>query len=246
MAAAQEQPPQGRPSLTIAISPALVPYYQVEGKIVVVIDILRATSSICVAFAHHAKRILPVLTPDEAISFRIGKYLVAGERDGKKVEGFDMGNSPFDFMQDLSGRDIVMTTTNGTQAIIASRFGKKVIIGSFLNLTSLINYLKGRQEDVLLLCSGWKNKLNLEDFLFAGVVADQLTETHELEEDSVITARYLSHLSQGDYAGFVSNAAHAQRFERLGIEKDLQYCMQVGIIDIIPELQGDYLVPMKR
>lgn len=241
----KETPKSGKPSLAIAVSPALVPHYQVEGKIVVVIDILRATSSICVAFAHGAKRILPVLTPDEAISFRIAKYLVAGERDGKKIDGFDMGNSPFDFMENVQGKEIVMTTTNGTQAIIASRFGKKIIIGSFLNLGILTTWLSQQKEDVLLLCSGWKNKLNLEDFLFAGVLADRLIDTHNLEEDSVITARHLVKIANGDYLGFIKNAAHAQRFERLGIEKDMAYCLQEGIIDIIPELKGDYLVPMK-
>src|SRR5580698_3214274 len=163
--------------LHVCLSPALLSLYNVPEYIVVIVDIFRATSSICYGIENGAEAIIPVAEVDECAAYRDKgtHYLIAAERDGSVVEGFDFGNSPFSYTKEkVSGKTVVLTTTNGTQALHLSRSAKKVVIGSFLNLTALCNWLKDQHDDVLLVCAGWKNNFNLEDTIFAGAVADQL------------------------------------------------------------------------
>ena len=144
--------------------PGQYPLYAQDMGIVVVIDILRATSAMVTAFEHGVRSIIPVGTIEEARNY-IGRddYIAAAERNGEVVEGFSVGNSPIAFANmDLKGKTIVMTTTNGTRAINLASGAKKVVIGSFLNLTALTDWLVKQNENVLLLCSGWKDKFNLE------------------------------------------------------------------------------------
>src|SRR5471030_1772520 len=147
-------------NLNVCLSPALIPLYNVEDYIVVIIDIFRATSSICYGIENGALAIIPVSEVEECAAYREKgvKYLLAAERDGQVVEGFDFGNSPFSYTREkVSGKTVVLTTTNGTHALHLSRSAKKVVIGSFLNLTALCNWLKMQNENILLVCAGWKN-----------------------------------------------------------------------------------------
>src|SRR5690606_18759909 len=171
--------------LEVCLTPVLLPLYDIKNSIVIVIDIFRATSSMCYGIANGAEAIIPVASVEECISMKDGVCLVAAERDGKVVEGFDFGNSPFSYTAEkVKGKTIVLTTTNGTHAISESkRAAYQVIIGSFLNLDAICNYLKSQDKNVLLLCAGWKNKFNLEDTLFAGAVINQLPEyNYELDD----------------------------------------------------------------
>src|ERR1700754_471578 len=164
--------------LDVCLSPALIPLYKVEDYIVVVIDIFRATSSICYGIENGAEAIIPVSQVEECSAYREKglDYLLAAERDGKVVDGFDFGNSPFSYTREkVGGKTVVLTTTNGTHALHQSIRAKRIVIGSFLNLTALCNWLAAQPEDVVLVCAGWKNNFNLEDTLFAGAVADRLT-----------------------------------------------------------------------
>ena len=120
------------------------------------------------------KEIIPVATLDEARAYQAEGYLVAAERGGQIVEGFDLGNSSFSYMDPaLKGQTVVLTTTNGTKAINMARDKKTVVIGSLNNLDSLCEWLICQQRDVLVLGSGWKDKFNLEDTICAGAIADQ-------------------------------------------------------------------------
>src|SRR6201996_1312630 len=159
--------------LHVCLTPALIPLYQVENYIVVIIDIFRATSSICYGMDNGAEAIIPVAEVEECLAYqeKYPHYLLAAERNGEVVTGFDFGNSPFSYTKEkVAGKIVVLTTTNGTQALHLSRNAKKVVIGSFLNLTAICNWLKDQQDDVLLVCAGWKNNFNLEDTTFAGAV----------------------------------------------------------------------------
>ena len=151
--------------IEVCFTPALLPIYNITNAIVVVIDIFRATSSICYGIDNGAEAIIPVATVEECKSYESKGYLLAAERDGKVVDGFDFGNSPFAYAgEKVNGKTIVLTTTNGTHAINESKKAAyQVIIGSFLNLTAVCDYLKTQDKDVFLLCAGWKNKFNLED-----------------------------------------------------------------------------------
>src|ERR1041384_917881 len=158
-------------------SPFLYPVYKDDESIVVIIDILRATSAICIAFEHGAEKIIPVATIEEAKEYKAKGFLVGAERDGKSVAGFDFGNSPYDFSSEkVVGKTIILTTTNGTQAIDVAKGAYKIVVGSFLNIDALCNFLAEEKRNVLLLCSGWKNKFNLEDALFAGAVIEELSK----------------------------------------------------------------------
>ena len=169
-----------KPTLDACFSPYLYPVYRDDNSIVVIIDILRATSAICTAFEHGAEQIIPVATVEEAREWKSKGFLVGAERDAIPVDGFDFGNSPFSYMNDaVKGKTIVITTTNGTQAIHAARDAYKVVIGSFLNITSLCKWLQSENRNILLLCSGWKNKFNLEDALFAGAMTEAMTEVSD-------------------------------------------------------------------
>ena len=160
-------------NLDVCLTPALISLYNVKDYTVVIIDIFRATSSICYGIENGAEAIIPVSEIEECAAFREKgiDYLLAAERNGEVVAGFDFGNSPFSYTTEkVAGKTVVLTTTNGTHALHLSRSAKQVLIGSFLNITSLCNYLKTRQDNILLVCAGWHNNFNLEDTLFAGAV----------------------------------------------------------------------------
>lgn len=234
------------PSVQTILSPMMLQLLAIDDKVVVVIDVLRATSSICVAFAHGASRIIPVATPAESMGYKQQGFIAAAERDGKPVEGFDIGNSPFSYMSpEMKGASIAITTTNGTQAIHLSKNAAKVVIGSFLNKKALVSYLIKQQKDVVLLCSGWKNHFNLEDTLFAGALALELTIAFRLSDDASIAAIDLYNYAKTDLHAYVQKSSHAHRFITLGIEEDIRFCLQQDIYDIIPELEDDFLIPAR-
>ncbi|MCC6541342.1 MAG: 2-phosphosulfolactate phosphatase, partial [Flavobacteriales bacterium] len=163
----------------VCFSPGQYDLYAQDMGIVVVIDVLRATSAMVAAFEHGIDRIIPVATIEEAAQY-IGRtgYIAAAERNGEVVEGFAYGNSPLAYVgQDLRGHTIVMTTTNGTKAINLAKNARTLVVGSFLNLSALSAWLVKQDDNILLLCSGWKDKFNLEDSVFAGAVMERLLES---------------------------------------------------------------------
>jgi 2-phosphosulfolactate phosphatase len=234
--------------LNVCLTPVLIPLYNVEDHIVVIIDIFRATSSICYGIENGAEAIIPVAEVDECIAYRDKEthYLLAAERDGKVVEGFDFGNSPFSYTKEkVSGKTIVLTTTNGTQALHLSRKAKKIVIGSFLNVTALCNWLKTQNENILLVCAGWKNNFNLEDTLFAGAVTEQLKQADFKLDDAAIAANDIFQIGKHDINAYLKKTSHGERLKKLGIEKDIEFCLQVDITTAIPVLNGDKLVKLK-
>ncbi|HEY8927818.1 MAG TPA: 2-phosphosulfolactate phosphatase [Mucilaginibacter sp.] len=232
-------------NLSVCLTPVLIPLYDVENSIVVIIDIFRATSSICYGIENGAEAIIPVSEVEECEAYRSHGHLLAAERNGEVVTGFDFGNSPFSYTKEkVAGKTIVLTTTNGTQALHLSRKAKKIVIGSFLNLTSVCNWLKTQDENILLVCAGWKNNFNLEDTLFAGAVANQLWETGLKPDDAAIAAYDLFQVGKGDIGQYLKKTSHGERLKKLGIEKDIEFCLQVDLTTAIPLLDGDRLVKM--
>ncbi|MGZ3883005.1 MAG: 2-phosphosulfolactate phosphatase [Bacteroidia bacterium] len=229
-------------------SPFLYPVYKDEESIVVIIDVFRATSAICVAFYNGAERIIPVATVEEAQAYKDKGFLAGAERNALKLDGFDFGNSPFDYMGDhVKGKTIALTTTNGTQAIEAARSAYKVVIGSFLNIDVLCNWLVKQPKNILLLCSGWKNKFNLEDALFAGAVTEkisQLSDDYKLG-DGCLALKYLYGQAQHEPVKFLVHASHKERLAKLGLKKDIKYCLTPNSAPVIPVLEGKYLVALK-
>ena len=232
--------------IEVCFTPALLPIYNISNAIVVVIDIFRATSSICYGIDNGAEAIIPVATVEECKSYESKGYLLAAERDGKVVDGFDFGNSPFAYAgEKVNGKTIVLTTTNGTHAINESKKAAyQVIIGSFLNLTAVCDYLKTQDKDVFLLCAGWKNKFNLEDTLFAGAVVNRLKDENYFLDDASIAADDLYQLAKDDLSAYTSKTAHSERLKKLGIEEDIKFCLNVDITSTIPVLKDGRLIKL--
>jgi 2-phosphosulfolactate phosphatase len=231
--------------LHVCLTPVLIPLYNVEDSVVVIIDIFRATSSICYGIENGAEAIIPVSEIEECEAYRAHGHLLAAERNGEVVTGFDFGNSPFSYTREkVAGKTVVLTTTNGTQALHLTRKAKRIVIGSFLNLTALCNWLKTQDENILLVCAGWKNNFNLEDTLFAGAVVEQLKDTGLKLDDAAIAANDLYQLGKNDINAYLKKTSHSERLKKLGIEKDIEFCLQVDITTAIPVLEGEKLVKL--
>jgi len=231
--------------IQVCFSPQLFPLFNDQKSIVVVVDVLRATSVICVCFANGAKSIIPVETLEEALEWKAKGYLAAGERNGVQQKGFDFGNSPFSYVgNNIKGKEIVLSTTNGTQAIHAAKKAHKVVIGAFLNISALAHWLDNQGKDVIILCAGWKNKFNLEDSLFAGALANILISAGNFKTDcdSTLAAVLLYENAAKDIYGFLEQSSHRKRLAHLKLEKDIRYCLNTDKTDVIPIFQLDRLV----
>lgn len=228
-------------------SPYLYPVYKDDSSIVVIIDVLRATSAICTAFENGAEKIIPVATLEEAKKHKVNGTLVGAEREGLPVDGFDFGNSPFHYMgEKIKGKTIVLTTTNGTQAIEAAKDAYKIVIGSFLNIDALCNFLIEEKRNVLLLCSGWKNKFNLEDAVFAGAVTDEIsnrTDNYELG-DACLALKYLAQIAKKNPNKFLTHSSHKERLAKLNLKEDIRYCLTPNQTKVIPIYKEGALVKM--
>jgi len=236
-------PPVRRKRISVCLTPSMVDLFKVEDSIAVVIDVLRATSSMCVAFDHGVEKIIPVESIEECLKYREQGYLVAGERNGEMVEGFDFGNSPFSFKdKSLKGKTIAMTTTNGTQAIHSVANAKKVVVGSFANISVLAEWLGKQDENILLLCSGWKNRINLEDTIFAGALVKRLRSYYDLHEDTALIAETLFKAANFRKRYFFRNSSHFQRLMHLNLQKDVKYCLRKDTHPVIPVLENGCLV----
>jgi 2-phosphosulfolactate phosphatase len=236
---------KGKMKVEVCFSPALYANYKDDDAIVVVADILRATTAICAAFENGVKHLIPVADLDEAREYKRKGFLVAAERDGMVLDFADFGNSPFNFNPRLvKGKTIVYSTTNGTQAIRMASGSKHVAVGAFTNLSSLAGWLIGQGSNVLVLCAGWKNRFNLEDSVFAGALADALISSGEFttECDSTVAAGELWKLARPDITGFMEKASHRHRLKRLGLDDVMEYCHTPDSTRVIPLLKGHLLV----
>lgn len=193
--------------------------------------------------AHGLKSIRPVATLDECRVLGEQGYITAAERGGEKVEGFNMGNSPFSYMEEhLKGKTVAVTTTNGTLAITKSRAADHILIGAFLNINAVAKELMKLDKDVVIHCAGWKGNVNLEDTLFAGALIDLLIDKFEMITDDARMAVSLYRQHSTDLFETVANSAHAKRLEKFGVIKDIEFCVKYDQYDCVPFLQGEELV----
>lgn len=229
-------------TIDVCLSPELMHLYDVRDKTVVVVDILRATSCMVTAFAHGVESITPIANLEECLNMKLKGYVISGERDGKKVDGFDKGNSPFEYMDEqVRGLKIAFTTTNGTQAIEKSKEAKEVIIGSFLNLNTVAKYLLLSEHNVLVVCAGWKGKVNLEDTLFAGALVDKLKDYLGPDCDAPLAAQHLYNIAKHDMVSFLNLSSHVKRLNKLNIHDDLKFCVTPDQYQVLPRLKNGVL-----
>jgi 2-phosphosulfolactate phosphatase len=240
--------PNNKPALFTSLSPALLNLYDISTSIVVIIDVLRATSTIATALHNGAKEIIPVDTVDECI--RIGKQMnaiTAGERDGKVAEGLQYGNSPFEYPESfIAGKTLVLTTTNGTKLLhmALAKGANEIVTGSFANIEAVSDYLIKSGKPVLLACAAWKDRVNLEDTLFAGAIINKIKDHFDINCDGSKMALGLYNEAAPDLYQFMKNkqATHFQRLTNFGLEKDIKHCLTNNTAPVLPIYQQGKLL----
>jgi 2-phosphosulfolactate phosphatase len=236
---------EGLLTVEVCFSPRLYKFKLTKANfIVVIVDILRATTSICAAFDHGVSKIIPVGGVEQARSYKEKGYIVACERDGEVLDFADVGNSPSDFLDDsFKGKTIAYSTTNGTKAIKLASDADHIVIGSFTNLNALTNWLKDQGKNVVVLCAAWKNLFNLEDSLFAGALADKILQDKNFvtECDSVKAAQDLWTFAKQDPGGYLSKSSHRNRLKHLVSDEDFIYTITANSNNVLPILKGAYL-----
>lgn len=223
--------------LDICPSPALYPYYQHDGDTVIVVDTFRASATICAAFAAGAAAVIPVASLEEAKHYKSNGYLVGAERNARKCDFADFGNSPFEYTPEaVAGREIVFTTTNGTHAIQAAINCRKLFVGTFPNIDAVLNASLQISNRIVILCAGWENKLNIEDLLFGGAFAEKLSahEPTAFGSDTVRMAYELWDHAKENPLAYVKNCDHYARLVKNGAEADAPYCLQMNSVQIAP------------
>jgi len=234
-------------TIEVCLSPALYSLHHNENAIVVVVDVLRATSAICAAFMNGVKHIIPIGKVEEARAMKQKGFKVAAERDGIVLDFADFGNSPFNFTPErVKDQEIVYSTTNGTQAIQMAASCKAVAVGSFLNLDALGGWLVDQKCDVVIFCAGWKNRFSLEDTVFAGALAAYLMNSgsYATKCDSTLAAIDLWSLAKDDLHGYILKAAQKERLAKNGLDDCIEYCHTPNQTNVIPVLEGDKLIPV--
>lgn len=239
----------GKREVKVCLTPDLFPIYADRKSIVVVVDVLRATSAMCTAFHYGINKIIPVSTVEDALDYKgLDSHILAAERNGKMVNGFDFGNSPLQYQNtEVRGKTLVVTTTNGTKAINIAKEDHQVVVGSFLNIDALTGWLKNQEKDVIILCAGWKGDFCFEDTLFAGALSDKLVDTKQFyaDSDSANGARMMYRNAKEDMFAFLAISQHRKRLAHLDIVEDVQFCLQENTTAVIPVLKGDELVLVK-
>ena len=233
-----------RNRLEVCLSPGIYDKHAYDKNLVVIVDILRATSSICAAIHNGVKSIIPVATVEEARQMKEQGYLVASERDGYVLDFADFGNSPFNFTPEIVfGKEIVYSTTNGTRCIHMACHSKAVVIGSFLNISSLADWLIQQNAPVLIFCASWKDRFSLEDTVFAGALAEKLLDSGKFESicDAVTASVDLWNLAKVDLLAYIQKAAQKSRLASKGLDDCIEFCLTADQTKVIPVFQNDRL-----
>ena len=234
---------QEKRSVEVCFSPALFQDILTKDDFtVVLVDILRATTTICTAVENGVAAIRPVATHEEARRLKAEGFLVASEQDGRQVDFADFGNSAFSFTRDkIGGKTVVYCTTNGTRTLeIARSASGSIVIGAFINISALTEWLTKRPRNVVILCSGWKNRFCLEDALFAGALTKRLLATDVFHStcDSAHASMDLWNLAEGDVLRYIENAAQRHRLKRLGLDDVIPYSFECDQVKVVPVFDG--------
>ena len=224
---------------------SVLPYAQsvsdkiIKDKTVIVIDVLRATSVMITALVNGARSIVPVLTVKEAIdesnSRSPGSYLLCGERNSCKIEGFHLGNSPLEYDTDtVKGKDIILTTTNGTRTLKACRKAHKVFVAAFINLQAIADVVAFNDE-ITLVCSGTQGKFSMDDGICAAMLIDYLSRNNVVETDdmgSILHENFL--LKKGNLMNLLEKCEHLNKLQSIGLSNEVNYCLQTNITNHVP------------
>lgn len=235
-------------NIEVCFTPATYDVFKNDEAVVVVVDILRATSAIVTAFMNGVNRLLPVGTLEEAKAYKDKGFMVAAERDGIVRDFADFGNSPYNFTPErVKDNEIVYSTTNGTKSIMMASNSHRVLIGAYTNHQALVDYIIKEDRDLIILCAGWKNKFNLEDSLFAGSLAQAVLKNDNFytDCDSTQAAIDLWGVAESDLMTYIDKCAQRHRLAKNGLDDVIEYCHTFDQTDLIPALKEDYIVEVR-
>jgi 2-phosphosulfolactate phosphatase len=213
----------------------------VQGRTVVVVDVLRACSTIVTALDRGARAVLPVLDMAQAGKLASNLdpdvYRLGGERNGDKIEGYHLGNSPPEYTREaVEGRDVILNTTNGTRALERAKEADHLVASCFLNAGRTVDFVREHADAVTIICAGKQNRLSLEDTLCAGLLLDRLWDGREPRPvtDSAHTAYTLYHTDSEDLESTLRETNHAEQLVKQNYEEDLDYCFRVDAVPVLP------------
>ncbi len=215
---------------------------QAKNKTVIVVDVLRASSTIVHACENGVARIIPVASVEDATklvsTLDRKKTLLGGERDGVQIDGFDLGNSPMEYASKVvKGKTLIFSTSNGTVAITKSASAKEIVLGCFLNLSAVVTHVvSSRAKKVAVLCAGNLGRLSLEDVVCGGYLVDRIvngTRAATVLDDGAVAARTLAN-AFSDVGEVVRSSSHGLRLAELGFENDLEFCSRIDKYGTVP------------
>ena len=237
-------------NIDVLLIPEEIAHKELDNKLVVVVDILRASSTIVTALAQGCKRFIPIFSINEARNvvndLKKEEVLLCGERKGVKIQGFDLGNSPCEYTRKIvKDKKIVFTTSNGVKTMEMIGNTSKIIICSFLNLKAICNYCLNFNGDIVVVCSGKNGMFSLEDAVCAGMLFDSLKKKSLKlipETDANITVQTLYKKYANNILRMLKNSQHGQFLEGIGLESDLEYCSSVDVFNIVPILKDKMII----
>ena len=221
---------------------------KIENKIVVVIDMFRATSVIITALNNGCKEVIPYLTIEETLehanNFRREEYILGGERKALKIEGFDLSNSPLEYTIDrVENKTILMTTTNGTRTLTKAISAKKVLIGAILNAKAVAEALIEINEDVVIINAGTNGHFSMDDYICSGyIISEMLKKDENIILTDIAKTANLIYEGHEDILSYVKEASHYSVMKSLNLDEDIEYCLKKSIISKVPEYLGDKII----
>ena len=235
--------------LDVLFLPAELPAREHLQRVAAVVDVIRATTTIVTAFEHGCRSIQPVASVEEAKTARAARpaAILAGEKGGKRLPGFDMGNSPREFMAgQAADRDVILNTSNGTKALRAVGAGRRVAIAAFLNRTAVADWLVRQASDALIVCSGFEGIFSLEDAVCAGGVADRAAERDPalVLGDGAKACRLLWAHYRQDLSGLLPRTGWGSHIVAIGLGPDLEICARLDVTDAVP-VMADGLIRLE-
>lgn len=232
--------------IDIIISNEDIKKEKIKDKTVIIVDMLRATSVIVTALKNGCREVIPVVDIEEAKSIvkdNRGNYVLGGERNAVKIEGFDFSNSPLEYREDIAkDKILVMTTTNGTKAINKAVSARNMLIGALINAKSVAKRAAELNNDVVIINAGTYGEFSIDDFICSGYIIERIIKLANVKlSDIAVTAHYIYEENK-DILSFIKKAKHYNTLMKLGLEKDLEYCCQKDIIDSVPEFKYGKIV----
>jgi len=230
--------------IEVFFSPGSLDELGMRGRNVVIIDVLRASTTICTALRNGAREVIP--TPDIENATKIStnlsgdSRLLGGERQGKKIDGFDLGNSPFEYTPEkVGGKSIILTTTNGAGAIYRCRYASVALVGAFVNISSIVQTMIDVGGTWIILCSGNQGSFSIEDSACAGAIISKVNAVDKVEtDDAGLTSVILYNKFKKGILGMMKQSAHGKYLISIGFEEDLRFCAEVDRVPVIPIVEG--------